>query len=188
MNYNVIKVEAKTVNKPNSMNNGKKYVECTLQSIQYDEQGNEITGETRTVPVFDEDANSYLACISTAKGGTAAADTPIPANLAKWMYCFDEDFYFDEPHVRVDAEGKPLTNKFGQMYRSNMVSVMTRYEVDEQLRALHPEKYKDSPYPPLKPKRGWRLNQRGTSVMNSFYMPLSAFTTQNAKPTDDVNI
>lgn len=182
MNYNVVKIEAKVVTKPNSMNNGKKYVECTLQSIQYDEQGNEITGETRTVPVFDEDANSYLACISTAKGGTAPADTPIPQNLAKWTYCFDEDFYFDEPMVRVDENGQPLKNKFGQMYRSNVVTVMTRYQIDEQMKMLHPEKSA------LVPKRGWRLNQRGTSVMNSFYMPLSAFTTQNAKPTDDVNI
>ena len=188
MNYNVTAIAAKKVVKPGSMNDGKSYVECTLQSIQFDEQGKQITGETRTVPVFDDDANAYLALISTARGGTAAADQPIPDNLAKWMYCFDEDFSFDEPMVRVDSSGKPILNKFGQMYRSNMVTVMTRYEVDEQLRALHPEKYKDSPYPPLKPKRGWRLNQRGTSVMNSFYMPLSAFSAQSSKSTDDVEI
>ena len=188
MNYNVVKIEAKKVTKPGSMNDGKAYVECTLQSIQIDEQGNEVVGETRTTPVFDDDAAAYLALISVARGGTGQTDQPIPANLAKWMYCFDEDFYFDEPMVRVDGSAKPILNKFGQMYRSNMVTVMTRYEVDEQLRALHPEKYKDSPYPPLKPKRGWRLNQRGTSVMNSFYMPLSAFTAQNAKSTDEVDI
>ena len=182
MNYNVIKVEAKTVNKPGSMNNGKKYVECTLQSIQYDEAGNEITGEQRSVPVFDQDADAYLACISIAKGGTAPADTQIPANLAKWTYCFDEDYYFDEPHVRVDENGQPLKNKFGQMYRTNMVTVMTRYQIDEQMKLLHPEKSA------LVPKRGWRLNQRGASVQNSFYMPLSAFTTKDTKPTDDVEI
>lgn len=182
MNYNVVKVEAKVVNKQGSINNGKKYVECTLQSIQYDEKGNEITGETRTVPVFDQDADAYLACISIAKGGTGNADVAIPENLAKWTYCFDEDFVFDEPMVRVDENGQPLKNKFGQMYRSNMVTVMTRYQIDEQMKLLHPEKSA------LVPKRGWRLNQRGTSVMNSFYMPLSAFSTQNAKPTDDVDI
>ena len=187
MNYNVTAIKAKKVAKPGSMNDGKTYVECTLQSIQYDEQGKEIVGETRTVPVFDDDAKAYLALISTANGGTAAADQPIPDNLAKWLYCFDEDFSFDETMVRVDDAGKPMLNKFGQMYRSNMVTVMTRYEVDEQLRALHPEKYKDSPYPPLRPKRGWRLNQRGTSVMNSFYMPLAAFTMKAAN-TDETDL
>lgn len=168
MNYNVIKVEAKTVQKQ-GRNFGKKYVECTIVAIQKDEQGNEVAGEQRTVPLFDADAEAYLNCIASAKGGNAAQDSPIPARLAKWTYCFDQDYVFPEPRVRVNEQGQPELNKFNQMYVRKSVKVLTRYQMDEQIQLLNPSSS------PLYPMRGWDIESRGLSVMNSFYIPLSAF-------------
>lgn len=168
MNYNVIKVEAKTVQKQ-GQNFGKKYVECTICSIQKDAGGNEMAGEQRIVPLFDNAAEPYLACIAIAKGGTAQADQPIPTQYATWMYCFDQTFMFPEPMVRVNEQGQPLLNKFNQMYIRQSCTVLTRYAMDEQLALLNPGGSC------LSPMRGWDLATRGTSVMNSFYMPLRNF-------------
>lgn len=168
MNYNVTKVEAKTVQKQ-GQNFGKKYVECTIVAIQKDEAGNDIAGEQRVTPLFDTAAEPYLACISIQKGGTAQADTPIPAHLAKWMYCFDQEFVFPEPMVRVNEQGQPLLNKFQQMYVRTQCTVLTRYQYDEQLALLNPGGSA------LSPMRGWDKTTRGTSVMNSFYMPYRLF-------------
>lgn len=175
MDYNVVKVEAKTVQKQ-GQNFGKKYVECTVVQVQHDAQGNEIAGETRVTPLFDTAAEPYLACISITKGGTAQADTPIPAQNAKWSYVFDQDFLFPEPMVRVNEQGQPMLNKFGQMYVRTKVKVMTRYAMDEQLRLLNPTGSC------LTPLRGWDLETRGTSVMNSFYMPARLFQEQSQTP------
>ena len=167
MNYNVIKVEAKTVQKQ-GQNFGKKYVECTIRSAQ---------GETRVVPVFDAEADSYLACIAQAKGGTAVNDQPIPEELAVWQYCFDQEFAFTTPMMRVDGvTGQPLLNKFNQPYIRTSVRVLTRYQLDEQLALLNPGGST------LAPRRGWDLNTRGTSVMNSFYLPVAAQANGTEEP------
>lgn len=165
MDYQVISVKALTVNKPGSTNNGKKYVECTVKDIQ---------GNERVVPVFDAEANKYLRYIGVANGGTSATgDIPIPEIDAKWQYAFDQDFMFPEPMVRVDENGHPTTNKFGQMYIRTSVRVLTRYVKDDQLQLLNPGG------PQLSPMKGWDLTTRGTSVMNSFYIPLRQFNQAN---------
>lgn len=168
MDYRVIKVEAKTVTKQ-GQNQGKKYVSCTIQAIQYDAEGKEIAGAVREVPVFDTEAAPYLACIAIARGGTGQVDSPIPETLSKWMYCFDQDFAFPEPMVRVNEQGQPELNKFNQQRVRTTVSVFTRYQKDDQLLLLNPNG------PCLAPMRGWDKVTRGTSVMNAFYMPKSAF-------------
>lgn len=160
MDYTVIAVKALTVQKQ-GQNFGKKYVECTVR----DTQGNE-----RVVPVFDTEANKYLKYIGIANGGTSqTGDIAIPAEDAKWQYCFDQDFVFPEPMVRVDETGKPLLNKFGQMYVRTTARILTRYVMDEQLALLNPGGST------LSPLRGWDLTTRGTSVMNSFYLPHRLF-------------
>ena len=157
MNYNVIAVKAATVQKQ-GQNFGKKYVEVTLRSDQ---------GDTRVTPVFDADAAEYLKCIAVQNGGTSpTGDTAIPAEMAVWQYCFDQEFVFPEPMVRVNEQGQPMLNKFGQMYIRNSVTIMTRYQYDEQLQLLNPGGTS------LAPKRGWDKTSRGTSVMNAFYIPL----------------
>lgn len=172
MDYQVISVKARTVQKQ-GQNFGKKYVECTLK----DAQGNE-----RIVPVFDAEADKYLRHISTANGGSlnAAVDEPIPAEDAKWSYCFDETYMFTEPMVRIDpqqATPTPLRNKFGQMYVRTAVRVLTRYVFDEQLQLLNPGGS------PLSAMRGWDRETRGTSVMNSFYMPERLFNASGPANT-----
>lgn len=166
MKYKVIKVVAKTVTKA-GQNNGKKYVECTLQ----DDGGN-----VRIVPVFDSEADKYLKHIAAANGGTlqnATADEPIPEEYATWNYAFDEVFTFPEPMYRVDPNtGTPMMNKFKMPYVRTEVRVLTRYAYDEQLQLLNPN---GSPLTALK---GWDRVTRGTSVMNSFYMPVSHFQGQ----------
>lgn len=165
MDYTVIKVKALTVQKQGSQNYGKKYVECTVR----DTQGNE-----RVVPVFDTEANKYLKYIGVANGGTSqTGDIAIPEADAKWSYAFDQEFVFPEPMVRVDGvTGQPLLNKFQQMYVRTSVRVLTRYAYDEQLQLLNPGGS------PLSPLRGWDLSTRGTSVMNSFYLPKRMFEAQ----------
>lgn len=167
MDYQVINVKALAVQKQ-GQNFGKKYVECTIR----DNQGNE-----RIVPVFDAEANKYLKHIAIANGGTlnAAADEPIPEADCKWGFCFDETFAFPEPMVRIDPQSptpKPLLNKFGQMYIRTTVRVLTRYVFDEQLQLLNPGGSS------LSAMRGWDRETRGTSVMNSFYMPARMFQAQ----------
>lgn len=160
MDYNVIAVKAQTVKKQ-GQNFNKKYVECTVR----DSYGNE-----RVVPVFDAEATKYLKYIGVANGGTSqTGDLPIPPEDAKWSFCFDQDFAFPEAMVRVDETGKPVLNKFQQMYIRNTARVLTRYVNDEQLAMLNPGGST------LTPLRGWDLNTRGTSVMNSFYLPLRLF-------------
>jgi hypothetical protein len=165
MDYTVIAVKALTVQKQGSQNFGKKYVECTVR----DTQGNE-----RVVPVFDAEANKFLKYIGVNNGGTSqTGDQPIPEADAKWSYAFDQEFVFPEPMVRVDGvSGKPLINKFKQMYVRTSVRVLTRYVYDEQLQLLNPGG------PALSPLRGWDLSTRGTSVMNSFYLPKRLFEAQ----------
>lgn len=164
MNYNVIAVKAMTVAKQ-GQNFGKKYVEVTLRSDQ---------GDVRTTPVFDADANEYLKCIGVQNGGASpTGDTAIPESMAIWQYCFDQEFVFPEPMVRVDEQGKPMLNKFNQMYIRNSVNVMTRYQYDEQLQLLNPGGTS------LAPKRGWDKTSRGTSVMNAFYVPLRTINAAN---------
>ena len=167
MDYQVISVKARTVQKQ-GQNFGKKYVECTVR----DTQGNE-----RVVPVFDSEADKYLRHICTANGGNlnAPADEPIPEADAKWSFCFDETHPFPCPMVRIDpaqATPTPLKNKFGQMYVRTSVRVLTRYVFDEQLQLLNPGGSS------LSAMRGWDRETRGTSVMNSFYMPASMFQAQ----------
>ena len=167
MDYTVIAVKALTVKKEGSQNFGKKYVECTVR----DTQGNE-----RVVPVFDAEANKYLKYIGVANGGTSqTGDIAIPEADAKWQFCFDQEFAFPEPMVRVDGvTGKALLNKFNQMYVRQTVRVLTRYTYDEQLELLNPGGSK------LTPLRGWDLSTRGTSVMNSFYLPQRLFNAQGS--------
>lgn len=163
MDYNVISLKALTVQKQ-GQNFGKKYVECTVK----DAQGNE-----RVVPVFDTEANKYLKYIGVANGGTSqTGDIPVAEIDAKWSFAFDQPFVFPEPMVRVDDQGKPMLNKFGQMYIRTQVMVLTRYAYDEQLQLLNPGGS------PLSPLRGWDLTTRGTSIMNSFYLPLRLFNQQ----------
>lgn len=173
MDYTVIAVKALTVQKQGSQNFGKKYVECTVR----DTQGNE-----RVVPVFDAEANKFLKYIGVANGGTSqTGDITIPESDAKWPYAFDQQFMFPEPMVRIDPQQPtptPLHNKFGQMYVRTSVRVLTRYVYDEQLQLLNPGGS------PLSPLRGWDLETRGTSVMNSFYMPKRMFEAQG--PTEPV--
>lgn len=166
MDYQVISVKACKVQKQGP-NFGKKYVECTVR----DTQGNE-----RVVPVFDTEANKYLKYIGVANGGTSqTGDVAIPEADAKWPYAFDETFMFPVPMVRVDPQtGQPLLNKFKQMYVRTSVRVLTRYVYDEQLQLLNPGGS------PLSAMRGWDRETRGTSVMNSFYMPASMFVAQGS--------
>lgn len=179
MDYNVTKVVAKIVNKTGSINNNKKYVVVTI----YNEE-NDIETD---VPVFDKEAEKYLACIAIANGGTSTeGDKPIPERQAIWKNVMDEMFVFPEPMVRVDDESKPVLNKHGQMYVRTSCRVTTRYNIDNQRAML-----KDANGNPLSimvPKPGWDLNTRGTSIMNAFYMPLRLFNSVPKTTTDDVDI
>lgn len=175
MDYTVIAVKALKVQKQGSQNFGKTYVECTIR----DTQGNE-----RVVPVFDAEANKFLKYIGVANGGTSqTGDQAIAEADAKWQYAFDQEFVFPEAMVRVDGvTGQPLLNKFKQPYVRTSVRVLTRYAYDEQLQLLNPNGS------PLSPLRGWDLNTRGTSVMNSFYLPKRLFEAQGPiEPVVDDN-
>lgn len=173
MNLQVKKVVADTVKKQGA-NFGKKYVICTVEDLE--------TGDERDVPVFDKEAECYLACIAVQNGGTSATgDQPIPETKAVWKDCFDEVFIFPEPMVRVNEQGQPILNKFGQMYIRDRCNVLTRYNYDER-RALLKDMNGNN-YSPFSPRRGWDLTTRGTSVMNSFYVPLRTVSAQGQAPT-----
>lgn len=157
MFYNVTKVTAQIVPQ-GKQNAGQKYVVVTLEEPE--------DGETREVPVFDKEAERYLAFIPAANGGTATQPYNIPQdlpdNLKQWKNCFDVEFTFPEPMVRVNAEGQPETNKKGFMYQRNSVIVMVR-------------KKRDNETGELTIRKGWDLASRGTSVMNAFYAPARLF-------------
>lgn len=162
MDLTVKKVVAKTVTKQ-GQNFGKKYVVCSVEDA--------LTGDERDVPVFDKEAEVYLACIGTQNGGTSpTGDQPIPETKVVWRDCFDEIFVFPEPMVRVDETGKPTLNKFGQMYIRTQCNVLTRYNYDERRAML--KDMNGNNYSPFSPRRGWDLTTRGTSVMSAFYIPL----------------
>lgn len=156
MLYNVIALTMQVVPQ-GKQNAGQKYVEVAIEDPE--------DGEERVVPVFDKEAERYLALIPTATVGTRInlPDTT-PDNLKVWKNCFDKEFVFPEEMVRVDAQGKPQLNKFGQMYVRKSVIVMTRFKRDNETGDLAIRK-------------GWDLATRGTSVMNAFYMPLRNFAS-----------
>ena len=162
MNYNVVKIEARMVNKPGSSNDRTKYVVVTIE----DEDG-----DRTEVPVFNNEAEQYLKCIGVANGGNnPGGDQPIPEKKTKWSWVFQEEFIFPEPMVQIDqATGQPATNKYGQMYQRESIMVMTRYKYDET-RALLKDANGNS-MSPLQPMKGWSKMDRGSSIMNAFYKP-----------------
>lgn len=159
MLYNVVSLTKKVV-PAGKQNAGQNYVEVIIEDPE--------DGETRTVPVFDTEAQRYLALIPTAALNTV---TPLPEtapdNLKVWKNCFDKEFTFPETMVRVNEQGQPELNKFGQMRVRQSVLVMTRYKRDNETGELAI-------------RRGWDLTTRGTSIMNAFYMPLRVFNTPQA--------
>ena len=162
MDYKVVKVEAKTVQKQ-GQNFNKKYVVCTIE--------NEENDDVREVSVFDREADKYLACIAIAAGGTSqTGDQPIPEKNSIWKNVTDEMFIFPEPMVRVGDNGKPALNKFGQMYIRESCRVTTRYNYDPMRTQM--KDVNGNPLSAFVPKPGWDLTTRGTSVMNAFYIPL----------------
>lgn len=164
MKYLVTKL-TKQIVPQGKQNAGQNYVEVTIEDPE--------DGEERVVPVFDKEAERYIALIPTAVVGTPVPlpDTA-PDNLKMWQNCFDQEFIFPEPMVRVDAQGKPQLNKFNQMYIRKSVIVMVRKKRDNETNELSIRK-------------GWDLATRGTSVMNAFYMPLRNFAnTQQAQDAD----
>lgn len=161
MQYNVTKL-TKQVVPAGKQNAGQNYVEVTIEDPE--------DGEERIVPVFDKEAERYIALIPTAVVGvpTPLPDTA-PENLKVWKNCFDQEFIFPEQMVRVDAQGQPQLNKFQQMYVRKSIVVMVR-------------KKRDNETGELAIRKGWDLATRGTSVMNAFYMPLRNFAnTQQAQ-------
>lgn len=156
MDYEVIKIEQKVVTKP-GRNLNTTYCNITIE----DEDG-----ETREVPVFDKEAERYAPFVGK--------ENELPEKLKQWKFCLDEEFVFPDakPMVRVNDKGQPELNKFGQMYLRSSVIVFTRYKHDPQWALVHPG---ESPY---RPKKGWDVVSRGTSVMNAFYVPQAAFTVQ----------
>lgn len=172
MDYRVIKITGKVVNKT-GQNQGKRYAVLALKSVDGQVE--------KEVCVFDKEADKYLSYASTANGGMAAQDMPIPEEDALLTFVMDEEFRFPEPMVRVDENGKPTTNKFGQPYQRSSVRVTTRYNRDPQRAMLG--------LPELYPKQGWDLTSRGTSVMNAFYIPLREIMEpagiKAAGPADD---
>ena len=162
MLYNVVAL-TKQIVPQGKQNAGANYVEVAIEDPE--------DGEERTVAVFDKEAERYLALIPNAAVNTR---TPIPEttpdNLKIWKNCFDKEFVFPEPMVRVTTQNgaiQPMLNKFGQMYIRKSVVVMVRMKRDNETGELAIRK-------------GWDLATRGTSVMNAFYMPLRNFanTTQ----------
>lgn len=170
MKYCVNKATVKVVNKVGSANHGKKYIVLTM-SVPDD------ISDSREVPIFDEPViNQYLAYISTQNGGTlnAATDAPLPdgsqegqPDLVSFPLCFDQEFMFPEPMVRVRDDGTPEMNKFGQMYIRSSIIVLCR-------------KRRDNETGELSWRKGWDPTSRGTSVMNAFYVPLRTFNSANA--------
>lgn len=169
MFYNVTKINAQVVPQ-GKQNAGQKYVVVTLEEPE--------DGETREVPVFDKEAERYLAFIPVANGGTAtqAYNIPqdLPDNLKQWKNCFDVEFTFPELMVRVNAEGQPELNKKGFMYQRSSVVVMIR-------------KKRDNETGELVIRKGWDLASRGTSVMNAFYAPARLYNGDNASPSANGN-
>lgn len=159
MLYNVTKLTPQQVPQ-GKQNAGTKYVEVTIEDPE--------DGEERVVPVFDKEAERYIALIPTiAIGITTPLPQNAPDNLKVWKNCFDKEFIFPETMVRVNAQGQPELNKFNQMRIRNSVIVMTRYKRDNETGELAIRK-------------GWDLATRGTSVMNAFYMPLRNFANTSA--------
>lgn len=170
MNFTVIGITVKTVNKAGSRNNGQKYCELRLQEQCLDDDGNPYAGEIRLVPVFDAEAQEYMKHVSVANGGMSqTGDVPLEPQLRDWKYCFDMEFGFPEPMVRVDENGNPQRNKFGDQYIRSSVVVLCRYKLDRDRQLLDPTAS------PLAPRKGWDVKSRGTSVMNAFYRPLRIF-------------
>lgn len=159
MLYNVTKLTPQQVPQ-GKKNAGTKYVEVTIEDPE--------DGEERVVPVFDKEAERYIALIPTiAIGITTPLPQNAPDNLKVWKNCFDKEFIFPETMVRVNAQGQPELNKFNQMRIRKSVIVMTRYKRDNETGELAIRK-------------GWDLATRGTSVMNAFYMPLRNFANTSA--------
>lgn len=159
MLYNVVSLTKKVV-PAGKQNAGQNYVEVVIEDPE--------DGEQRTVPVFDTEAQRYITLIPNAALNTP---TPLPENtpdnLKVWKNCFDKEFTFPETMVRVNEQGQPELNKFGQMRVRKSVLVMTRYKRDNETGELAI-------------RRGWDLTTRGTSIMNAFYMPLRVFSTPQA--------
>lgn len=154
MLYNVISF-TKQVVPQGKQNAGTQYAIVTIEDPE--------DGERREVPVFDAEAKRYLDLVPNAAVGTSnPLPEAAPENLKVWKNCFDKEFTFPETMVRVNAQGQPELNKFQQMRVRKSVLVMTRYKRDNETGELAI-------------RRGWDLTTRGTSVMNAFYMPLSAF-------------
>lgn len=158
MLYNVISF-VKQVVPAGKQNAGTNYAVVTIEDPE--------DGERREVPVFDAEAKRYMDLAPAAAVGvpTPLPDTA-PDNLKTWKNCFDKSFTFPESMVRVNAQGQPDLNKFGQMRIRQTVMVMTRYKRDNETGELTP-------------RRGWDLATRGTSIMNAFYMPLRVFASTN---------
>lgn len=154
MLYNVTALTMQVVPQ-GKQNAGTKYVEVTIEDPE--------DGEERVVPVFDKEAERYLALIPTVAPNVK---TPLPAeapdNLKVWKNCFDKEFTFPETMVRVNAQGQPELNKFGAMRIRKSIIVLVRMKRDNETGELAIRK-------------GWDLATRGTSVMNAFYMPLRNF-------------
>lgn len=162
MLYNVVNLKPQVV-PAGKQNAGQKYVEVTIEDPE--------DGEERVVPVFDKEAERYLALIPNVAIGTAAPlPQNAPDNLKVWKNCFDKEFTFPETMVRVNSSGQPELNKFNQMRIRKSVIVMVRMKRDNETGELAIRK-------------GWDLATRGTSVMNAFYMPLRVFanTTQGGE-------
>lgn len=156
MLYNVIGLTVQVVPQ-DKQNAGTKYVEVTIEDPE--------DGEERVVPVFDKEAERYIALIPNATVSTLnKLPDNTPDNLKVWKNCFDKEFIFPETMVRVNAQGQPELNKFNQMRVRKSVIVMTRYKRDNETGELAIRK-------------GWDLATRGTSVMNAFYMPLRNFAS-----------
>lgn len=159
MLYNVTKLTPRVVPQ-GKQNAGTKYVEVTIEDPE--------DGEERVVPVFDKEAERYIALIPTiAIGTTTPLPQTAPDNLKVWKNCFDKEFTFPETMVRVNAQGQPELNKFNQMRIRKSVIVMTRCKRDNETGELAIRK-------------GWDLATRGTSIMNAFYMPLRNFANTTA--------
>lgn len=155
MKYNVTGV-AKALVPQGKQNAGQAYAIVTIEDPE--------DGEERQVPVFDKEADRYLRLVPNAVPGQQAVPLPAdaPENLKVWKNCFDKEFVFPEPMVRVDAEDKPIRNKKGDLVPRSSVIVMTRYKTDNETGELAI-------------RRSWDLTTRGTSVMSAFYAPLSKF-------------